>query len=252
MLLNVVQGPGFNPEDILRDFFGMGGRGGGGFSSGFGFGGNENGPSQGADLQTSIHISFMEAVNGTTKTVQIAVENACSTCSGSGGKPGTTPTKCGTCNGTGQQTMSQGFFRMQMPCQKCHGQGKTQPPCTTCSGQGTIRERKTVSVPIPAGVESGSNIRLSGQGNAGRLGGSRGSLYVQISVGSHPTFKREGYDVHVDVPISMTQATLGGAVNVPTLSGEAILKIEPGTQPGERKKNITSNLHKLVFYTMLY
>ncbi len=226
-------GHGMNPEDILRDFFGMGGMGGGGMG-GMGFE-EKMGAQRGSDVQTQIPLSFMEAVQGCTKTINVVTQGTCNTCSGTGDKPGSSAASCKTCGGSGTQTMQQGFFRMQMTCSKCGGRGKSQPVCNTCSGEGTVRERRTVSVTVPAGVDNGTTLRLTNQGDAGRLGGPRGHLWVKVSVAPHAVFKREGSDIFVETPISFTTAVLGGSVTVPTLSGEAILKVDPGTQPGERR-----------------
>jgi molecular chaperone DnaJ len=221
---------GMNPEDILRDFFGMGGSGMGGM----GFE-ERSGASRGSDVQTQIPLTFMEAVQGCSKTINVVTQGVCSTCSGTGDKPGSTASQCKPCGGTGTQTMQQGFFRMQVTCQKCGGRGKSQPICSSCGGEGTVRERRTVAVTVPAGVDNGTTLRLANQGDAGRLGGQRGHLWVKVSVAPHSLFKREGADIFLETPISFTTAILGGYVSVPTLTGEANLKVDPGTQPGERR-----------------
>jgi molecular chaperone DnaJ len=229
-------GAGFNPEDILRDFFGSMG---GGKRSSADFSGFEeagpSGPTRGADVQTSINLSFMEAVNGTNKNINITTQGLCGTCSGTGAKPGSVASNCSTCKGTGVINVQQGFFRMQMSCNKCGGRGKTQPNCGTCGGEGAVRERRTVSVSVPAGVDNSTTLRLVNQGDVGKLGGPRGHLWVKIGVANHPVFRREGSDIHVEIPISIPLATLGGYVNVPTLTGEAQLKVDAGTQPGEKR-----------------
>lgn len=226
-------GAGFAAEDILRDFFG----GAGGFR---GFGGMPgmgaaNGPSRGGDVEVPLSITFMEAVQGCTKTVNVTTDVSCGTCNGSGAKPKTTATTCGDCKGSGQVRMSQGFFTVQMACTSCGGRGKKQPPCPACDGASVTKQKREVNVVIPAGADNETVLRLPNQGDAGTMGGSRGHLYVRLVVSPSSTFKREGYDIHVETPISVTQAILGGQVIVPTLTGEVLLKVPPGTQPGEKK-----------------
>lgn len=167
-------GPGFNAEDAFRDFFGSmggGGMGGPGGFAGFGMGGmgQEAGPTRGADVEIGLNLTFMEAVQGTTRSLHIMADNPCNTCSGSGAQPKSTATTCTDCAGKGTMRVNQGFFTVQMPCAGCGGRGKRQPPCHTCSGDGVVKQRKTVDVTVPAGADGETVLRLSGQGHAGRM-----------------------------------------------------------------------------------
>jgi molecular chaperone DnaJ len=158
----------------------------------------------------------------------------CNTCHGSGAKPGTDPITCPTCAGHGQVRMQQGFFSIQQTCPKCHGAGKIiATPCPACHGAGRIKQHKTLSVKIPAGVDEGDRIRLTGEGEAGVNGGPPGDLYVQIHTRQHPVFTREHGDLHCEMPISFTTAALGGEIEIPTLDGGARIKIPHGTQTGK-------------------
>lgn len=212
-------GGGFegNFEDIFGDFASM-------------FGGQQrrspNAPQRGADIQVNISLSFMEAVNGTTRDLNVTANEECGTCNGSGAKPGTSKKKCRTCNGSGVEVIQQGFFAVESPCRRCRGEGYTiESPCGTCRGKGSVKKPKTVEVKIPEGVDQGMNLRLAHQGEPGTKGGPAGHLYVGINVRPDPFFKRRKTDVHVDVPISVAQAVLGGSVVVPTLTGEVELKV---------------------------
>ncbi len=214
--------------------------GGGGFHSGASFGdifGGRGGRSQafrGSDLRYGLDLSLEEAVQGTTVKVKIPTHVKCRTCDGSGAKPGTTPTTCTTCGGQGQVRMQQGFFSIQQTCPRCKGAGKiVTDPCGTCHGQGRVRETKTLSVKIPAGVDSGDRIRLAGEGEAGEHGGPPGDLYVQIRVKPHPIFTREGNNLYCEMPISFVTLALGGELEVPTLTGRVKLKVPPETQTGK-------------------
>ena len=158
----------------------------------------------------------------------------CSACHGSGAKPGTSPKTCPTCNGQGQVRMQQGFFSIQQACPKCHATGKViSDPCTTCQGAGRVKQHKTLSVKIPAGVDEGDRIRLGGEGEAGVNGGPPGDLYVQLHLKPHAVFQRDHDDLHCEMPISFTIAALGGEIEIPTLSGSAGIKIPPETQSGK-------------------
>ena len=218
--------------------------GGGGFSDVFGdvfgdiFGGGggrgRSGPARGSDMRYDLQLDLEDAVKG--KTVQIDVQTTvhCETCEGSGARKGTTPVTCTTCNGAGQVSMSQGFFSVQQACTKCRGRGQMiTDPCGSCRGQGVKEERKTLSVKIPAGVDTGDRIRLAGKGEAGPNGGPAGDLYVQMVVRDHPIFVRDDSNLHCEVPISFAQAALGGDLEVPTLSGKVKLKIPAETQTGK-------------------
>ncbi|BBP01108.1 molecular chaperone DnaJ [Sulfuriferula nivalis] len=221
---------------------GMGG-GAGGFSDAFGdifgdiFGGGGRGRSnvyRGADLQYNLEITLEEAARGTETKIRIPTQEECETCHGSGARPGTEATTCGTCGGHGQVRMQQGFFSIQQACPKCHGTGKVIPnPCTTCHGSGRVKKHKTLSVRIPSGVDNGDRIRLSGEGEAGVNGGPTGDLYVVIHLKAHSVFQRDHNDLHCEMPISFTTAALGGEIEIPTLDGHAKLKIPAETQSGK-------------------
>jgi molecular chaperone DnaJ len=226
----------------------MGGSRAGGFSGeGFGDvfgdvfgdifgGGRQRGSSvqRGSDLRHIIEISLEEAVAGTEQKIQIPVLVSCSECGGSGAKKGSTPIICSTCHGHGQVRMQQGFFSIQQACPTCRGTGKQiKDPCGKCYGQGRVQETKTLSVKIPAGVDTGDRIRLAGEGEAGERGGSAGDLYVEIQVRLHTIFKREGANLFCEVPISFVTACLGDEIEVPTLDGKVLLKIPAETQTGK-------------------
>lgn len=223
---------------------GAGGFGGGSFSDIFGdvfgdiFGGGRAGGGanvyRGADLRYNLELSLEEAVAGTTVKIRVPTHVTCKTCSGTGAKKGTTPATCSTCGGRGQVRIQQGFFSLQQTCPNCHGKGTViKDPCGTCHGQGRVKEQKTLSVKIPAGVDSGDRIRLAGEGEAGENGGPPGDLYVQIKVRPHPIFTREDSDLYCEVPISFATAVLGGELDVPTLEGRVKLKIPAETQTGK-------------------
>lgn len=223
---------------------GAGGFGGGNFSDIFGdvfgdiFGGGggraQSGPRRGADLSYTMELTLEEAVKGVSKKIRIPTLAECETCDGTGAKKGTSATTCGTCNGTGQVRMQQGFFTVQQPCPTCRGRGKViTDPCPSCYGQGRVEKEKTLSVTIPAGVDTGDRIRLSGEGEAGPEGGPAGDLYVQVSVREHNIFHRDGKNLYCEVPISFTDAALGGELEVPTLEGRVKLKVPAETQTGK-------------------
>lgn len=232
-------GAGFgNFGDVFSDVFGdiFGGGGGGGRA--------RSGASRGADLRYMLEITLEEAVRGTTTKIHIPALISCKTCSGSGAKPGSKPVSCGTCNGIGQVRMQQGFFSVQQACPNCRGKGSTiSNPCSSCHGQGRIEEEKTLSVKVPAGVDNGDRIRLTGEGEAGTTGGASGDLYVQITVRPHKIFERDGANLHCELPISFVDAALGGEVEVPTLDGKVMLKVPEETQTGKlfrlRGKGVT-------------
>lgn len=231
---------GFDFGNIFEEIFRGGG--GGGFA-----GGGRGGRSQvyrGADLRYDLEISLEEAAKGSQTRIRIPTEINCDTCKGSGAKPGTSSKTCGTCKGSGQVRMQQGFFSVQQTCPHCHGSGKViEDPCNDCHGRGRKRENKTLEIKIPAGVNDGDRIRLSGEGEAGVNGGPAGDLYVQISLRQHELFTRDGDDLHCEIPITMTTATLGGDIDVPTLDGTASLRIPEETQTGKifrlRGKGVT-------------
>ena len=213
-------------SDIFGDVFGDIFGGGGGRSRG--------GPQRGSDLQYTLDLDLEQAVKGTTVKIKVPRLVGCETCDGSGAKPGSTPSNCGTCGGVGQVRMQQGFFSVQQTCPNCRGRGKViSDPCRDCSGQGRVEERKSLSVKVPAGVDTGDRIRLSGEGEAGPSGGPSGDLYVQISVREHQLFERDGKHLYCEVPISFVDAALGGELEVPTLDGRVKLKIPAETQTGK-------------------
>jgi molecular chaperone DnaJ len=218
------------------------GGGAGGFSDAFGdifgdiFGGGRSRSNvhRGADLQYNLEITLEEAARGTETKIRIPTQEECGTCHGSGAKPGTQPTTCTTCGGHGQVRMQQGFFSIQQTCPKCHGSGKiVASPCADCHGVGRVKRQKTLSVKIPAGVDTGDRIRLSGEGEAGVNGGPTGDLYVVIHLKKHSVFERDHNDLHCEMPISYTVAALGGEIEIPTLEGHAKIKIPAETQTGK-------------------
>jgi molecular chaperone DnaJ len=230
---------------------GFGGQGFGGadFGGGFGdifdmfFGGgggrrrDPNAPRQGSDLQYTMSLSFEEAAFGLEKEIEIPREEECSTCHGSGAKPGTHPETCPHCNGTGQLNVEQqtpfGRIVNRRVCHHCQGKGKLiKEKCHTCGGDGHVQKRKKIQVKIPAGVDEGQQIRVSGQGEAGMNGGPAGDLYVVFTIKSHPFYERDGDDVFCEIPLNFAQVTLGDELEVPTLYGKVKLKIPAGTQSG--------------------
>jgi molecular chaperone DnaJ len=219
------------------------GRGGASFSDIFGdvfgdiFGGGRAGGQRvyrGADLRYNLELSLEDAVRGTTVKIRVPTYTPCKTCNGSGARKGTQPSTCTTCGGHGQVRMQQGFFSVQQTCPRCHGTGTIiADPCGDCHGQGRVKEQKTLSVKVPAGVDTGDRIRLANEGEAGESGGPPGDLYVQIQVKDHPIFKRDDAHLYCEVPISFVTAALGGELEVPTLDGRVNLKIPPETQTGK-------------------
>jgi len=217
---------------------GGGGFGGGGFDDIFGdiFGGGRRGQQraqQGSDLRYNMELTLEEAVKGISKEIEIPTLVHCEQCNGSGAKKGTDSKTCGTCHGQGQVQMRQGFFAVNQTCPTCRGKGKIiTDPCNKCHGEGRYERSKTLSVKIPAGVDTGDRIRLSGEGEAGEHGAPAGDLYVQMNVRPHDVFERDGNDLYCEVPISFTEAALGGEIEVPTLDGRVKLKIPAETQTG--------------------
>ena len=222
--------------DVFGDIFGGGRRGGGG-----------GGPQvfRGADLGYELKLDLETAVAGDSVTIDVPTQVTCDTCTGSGAKKGSEPVKCSTCGGVGQVRMQQGFFSIQQACPACKGVGTTiSDPCGDCHGRGRVRKTRTLSVKVPAGVDDGDRIRLSGEGEAGRNGGPSGDLYVEVRVKPHKIFEREGSNLACEVPVSFAAATLGGDVELPTLNGNVSLKIPAGTQSGKvfrlRGKGVTT------------
>ena len=235
---------------------GMGGGGGGGhgadindifgdiFGNIFGGGGGSRGPRRGADIGYVMELDLEEAVAGVEKRIEIPTLVDCKPCKGSGSEDGKVET-CATCQGRGQVRFQRGIFAMQQPCPHCGGNGKRiVSPCKSCRGAGRVEEEKVLSVKIPAGVDNGDRIRLAGEGEAGPAGAPAGDLYVDVRVREHDIFQRDGDDLHCEVPIRISQAALGDTVRVPTLGGEAEIRIPPETQTGKvfrlREKGVRS------------
>ena len=211
-------------SDIFGDIFGGGRAGGGGRSNVY----------RGADLRYNLEVSLEDAARGTETRIRIPTMAECEPCNGTGAKKGTEPKQCPTCGGHGQVRMQQGFFSIQQTCPKCHGTGRYIPdPCPSCHGAGRIKEQKTLSVKIPAGIDEGDRIRLSGEGEHGMNGGPAGDLYVQVHLKPHTVFKRDHDDLHCEMPISISTAALGGEIEIPTLDGVARLKVPSETQTGK-------------------
>ena len=211
--------------DIFGEFFGGGGRRRGGGPRG----------RRGADLQVAMNIQFNEAVFGIEKTLSIQRHIECNSCHGSGAAAGSGPSTCDTCQGRGEIRRQQGFFSMSTTCHKCQGSGQIiLNPCSSCHGQGRKRKKVDLSVKVPAGIDEGQRLKLSGEGEAGQNGGPAGDLYVLIHVDQHSVFNREDFDVLCSVPVSFAQAALGADLEVPTLAGKVSVKIPAGTQSGKK------------------
>lgn len=219
---------GFNADfqdlfsDVFSDFFGGAGSR------------RRNAPQRGADLRYDIELEFEEAAFGTEKKVNIPRTIICSVCNGSGAKPGTAPATCPTCRGVGQVRFQQGFFSISRPCNTCDGAGSIiSDPCAECKGSGRTSSTSSLNVKIPPGVDTGSRLRLTGEGEYGERGGPPGDLYIVVTVKPHPIFVRHNDDIICEVPVSFSQAALGAEIEVPTLEGPAKLKVPPGTQSGK-------------------
>ena len=224
--------------------------GGGDFQGGFGdifdmfFGGggrrqDPNAPRRGEDYQYVVDLDFMESVTGKTETIELEIEVECDTCMGSGAKPGTKPETCNRCGGSGVETVEQntilGRMVNQRPCSQCHGSGKTiKEKCPTCHGSGHVKKKQTVEVKIPAGIDNGQQIRLSGKGGPGVNGGPAGDLYVVVRVRAHEIFERVDQHITMEMPITFAQAALGAEIEVPTVHGNVSLKVPAGTQTGSK------------------
>ena len=222
--------------DLLGQMFGGGRRAGGGV-----------GPQRGSDLEASLTIDFVDAAQGITTSLHITSEAVCSTCNGSGARPGTSPVRCSHCGGRGVSDVNQGGFAFSVPCSQCGGRGvKVEHPCGTCRGTGVEMRNREVNVRVPAGIDDGSRIRIKGRGGPGRNGGPPGDLFVVCRVTPHPMFSRDGRNLLVRVPVPFTSAALGADVAVPTLEGDTVmLRLRAGTQPGSRHRvkgrGITTN-----------
>ena len=206
--------------DVFGDIFGVGRRG-------------RSQVYRGADLRYELELTLEQAVFGGTVNIDFATLGECAECGGSGSAKGAKPAACDTCRGAGQVRMQQGFFTVQQTCPRCNGRGQVvTDPCGSCRGQGRVRKQKTLSVKVPPGVDTADRIRLSGEGEAGRNGGSPGDLYVEVRVKDHPIFERDGSHLSCEVPVSFATATLGGSIEVPTLGGNATIKVPAETQSG--------------------
>jgi molecular chaperone DnaJ len=208
--------------DVFGDIFGGGARRGG-----------RSQVFRGADLRYELELELPQAVFGHQVQIEVPRLSECETCHGTGAAKGSSPSTCETCGGAGQVRVSQGFFQLQQTCPRCRGAGTTvRNPCDTCLGQGRVRRTRKLSVKVPAGVDSGDRVRLSGEGEAGRNGGPPGDLYVEVQVREHAIFERDGEHLSCEVPVSFATAALGGTVDVPTLEGDVNLKIPAETQSG--------------------
>lgn len=225
---------GVDLGDIFGDLFGGGF---GGFGGGSRSRQNTNAPRKGADIRVSLVLSFMEAVHGCAKTVSVNRQDVCGECSGSGAAKGTTPEICPDCNGSGNVTVQQrtpfGVMQSSRPCSRCQGKGKIiKTPCTKCHGTGKVGTAKRVEVTVPAGIDDDQSMRLSGLGDAGMNGGPAGDLIVIVTVRPDAMFERDRFDVHVNVPITYSQAVLGDDITVPTIDGKVEYNVPEGTQSG--------------------
>jgi molecular chaperone DnaJ len=228
------RGGGFHdPFDIFREVFGQQGGGGGGiFDEMFGGGARDAGR-DGADLRYDLEITLEEAARGLEKEISFRKAMTCERCNGSGAEPGSRRVTCPTCRGAGQIRRSGGIITFTQTCPTCGGAGtKVEKPCTVCRGEGRVAKNTKLNVRIPPGVDTGSRLRSSGNGEAGMAGGQSGDLYIVLAVKEHELFERQGEDLFCEIPIKFTLATLGGTIEVPTLSGKASLKIPTGTQSG--------------------
>lgn len=223
-------GFGRDPFEIFEEVFG----GLGGFGRGGGRRGSRTGPRQGADLRYNMNIEFDEAVFGAEKEVEIPRQESCQPCNGDGAEPGTSPIRCPECNGTGEIRRQSGFFINIMTCTRCQGRGEiVTTPCTTCQGKGAVTKTRRLTIKIPPGVDDGTQIRLTGEGESGQRGGPPGNLYVVLDVQPHPYFHRRNDDIHLELVINVAQAALGDEVEIPTLDGQEGMKIPAGTQTGD-------------------
>jgi len=239
-------GHGFNPQDmpnlndLFENLFGGRGGGGGGFPFGDMFGGGQEAhdplaPERGRDVQIDVPLTFMEAVNGCKRDLKVQRFDECTACASSGVEAGTHPTKCTTCDGKGRMTQSSGFMVIQQSCWDCNGVGQKHSNCRQCQGSGLKSAVSSIDVNIPAGVDDGTRVRIAGQGHSGRNKGGRGHCWLMCRVRADERFERNGSDVHVAVDVPAHTAILGGTVSVPTLSGEAEVRVKAGTQPEHRE-----------------
>ena len=237
--LGGAPGAGFDPFSDLSDLFG----------EVFGFGRRRGGgprAERGADLRYDLAISFEEAAFGTEKTLRIPRLETCPDCTGSGSAGGKAPSVCTACGGQGQVRFSQGFFTVARTCPQCQGEGRiVTDPCRTCHGEGRVEKEKNVTVKIPPGVDTGLRLRVTNEGEHGRRGGPTGDLYVVLAVEPHPSFVRQGADVHSELSLSYPQAVLGASLEVPTLHGEVALEVPPGTPHGHQFRLRSKGVERL-------
>ncbi len=221
-------------EDIFSAFGDIFGGGGSVFEDLFGFsGGSRGGGRRGASLRCEVRLSFDEMAHGAEKTIRLKRAEACETCSGTGARPGTSPRSCAYCGGRGEIQQSQGFFAIRTTCPRCRGEGKMiEDPCHDCGGHGRVARTREISVKIPAGIEDGTRIRMTGEGEAGDHNGPAGDLYCEVYVSRHPLFEREGMDLICEVPITFSQASLGAKVMVPGIDRQEEIEVHRGTQSG--------------------
>ncbi len=235
-----LKGQGFHgggsqhAQDIFESFFGGGGLDSlfGGMFGGGG-GGRGRGPRQGSHLRVSVNISLADAFEGTTRTITIRRNEHCAECSGSGAAKGTRAESCASCHGQGTVQRQQGFFMVQAPCSACQGTGQTiKSPCAKCHGKGLVPQSKEIEIRIPAGIETGQQLRVSGEGEPGEVGAPRGDLFCVVQIEDHPLFERDGDHLLCEIPITYPQAALGTSLDVPTLSGLRSMKVPAGSQSG--------------------
>lgn len=192
------------------------------------------GPQRGSDLHYRLRLSFIDSIKGVATNLNVNINETCSTCSGSGASPGTSPTTCPNCGGRGVTSQSQGFFSISHTCSRCLGSGTIiESPCSTCKGTGVLRKNKKITIKVPSGVEDGSTIRYKGKGEAAPNAGVPGDLYITVDVENHPVFHRDGNDIHINLPITITEAALGSKIDVPTLNGKITLKVPSSTVSGK-------------------
>ncbi len=226
-------GFGIDLEEALRTFMGAFGGGGSIFDNFFGGEPARDSSMRGADLRFDLEIEFEEAIFGSQRDVTLPIMDECEACKGTGAEPGSQKEKCRRCGGRGMMISSNGFFQVRQTCPSCGGTGETiASPCRTCRGEGRVRSKRTLNLKIPAGVETGSRLRLSGKGEGGSRGGPAGDLYVVLHVKPHPLFQRRDEDILIEMPVPFHVAALGGEIHVPTIHGYTALKIPPGTESG--------------------
>ncbi len=225
-----LQGGFGNISDLFSSLFDLGRKGGASQT------GRRRSAERGQNVEYVVEIPFLTATRGGKVSVDVSITEECATCHGSGAKPGTDLKRCTECGGTGHVSFGQGGFAVKRPCPACFGRGMLpQTPCSSCDGRGSVRQKRKIQIAVPKGVESGSKVRLSGQGERGRAGGTPGDLIITFKVQPHRFFRREGLDVYVSVPINIVQATLGSKIRVRTISGKkVVLTIPPGTQSGTK------------------